>query len=144
MEKQCQNCYHFKPANEFFKKLSNNRHRYTFCKPCNYERAPLKKPTKKKKPPFTATHHALMKKYGISEKQYKLKFAIQWGLCYICKKPEEVKRNGVPLKLAVDHCHTTNQIRDLLCTKCNRAVGLIKENSETARQMFEYLKRWGK
>jgi DNA-binding sugar fermentation-stimulating protein len=31
-------------------------------------------------------------------------------------------------KLVIDHCHNTGKVRKLLCTNCNVAIGMFKEN----------------
>jgi hypothetical protein len=58
----------------------------------------------------------------------------QGGKCAICgEKPTE--------RLCVDHNHTTNAIRDLICTNCNHALGKAREDPTTLRKMAEYLER---
>ena len=46
--------------------------------------------------------------------------------------------------LAVDHCHKTGKIRQLLCSNCNPAIGFIKDSPELARKMADYLERHNK
>jgi len=60
----------------------------------------------------------------------------QNGVCKICKNPERSNRYR---RLCVDHCHTTNKIRGLLCSNCNRALGLFKDNYEVLQAAVEYL-----
>jgi hypothetical protein len=55
--------------------------------------------------------------YGITVEQYDVLSSQQNGVCAICGRPP-VKR-----RLAVDHNHTTGQIRGLLCIACNTLVG---------------------
>jgi Recombination endonuclease VII len=50
-------------------------------------------------------------------------------LCWICRQPESVPGRS----LAVDHDHETKQVRGLLCTSCNRALG--------PRQTIDWCKR---
>lgn len=54
----------------------------------------------------------------------------QGGLCAICfeKKP-----------LVVEHCHKTLKVRSLTCNGCNSALGFIKENIQTAKNIIKYI-----
>jgi hypothetical protein len=63
----------------------------------------------------------------------------QNGVCAICKKPETTMKLGRVLKLAVDHNHTTNKIRGLLCCKCNRALGLFDDSADLLHAAGNYL-----
>src|ERR1017187_3946049 len=53
----------------------------------------------------------------LSTKDYDVLLKLQNGVCFICHKPPKSRR------LAVDHCHFTNQIRGLLCYMCNYTLG---------------------
>ncbi|HET8686207.1 MAG TPA: endonuclease VII domain-containing protein [Methanosarcina sp.] len=72
----------------------------------------------------------LKKRFNITLDQYKEMLALQDNVCAICLQPEKRKdhRTGLIRELAVDHCHTTGKIRGLLCTDCNTALGLFKDN----------------
>src|SRR5271166_4849389 len=52
--------------------------------------------------------------YKITEERYQEMWAEQKGLCYLCELPELDGR-----RLSVDHDHSTDQIRKLLCRRCN-------------------------
>jgi hypothetical protein len=71
---------------------------------------------------------------GLAEYNKVLKF--QGGNCAICKTPVPT---GKP-RLSVDHCHTTGLLRGLLCWKCNRAIGVFRDNVELLIAAAEYLK----
>lgn len=65
---------------------------------------------------------------------YQALFVAQGGRCAICKrKPEEWRR------LAVDHDHETNEIRGLLCSRCNTALGLLGDTAALLRAAADYL-----
>lgn len=42
--------------------------------------------------------------------------------------------------LAVDHCHRTNKVRGLLCTKCNLGLGYFADTEELLQQAVTYLR----
>lgn len=71
-------------------------------------------------------------RYGISEKDFDVMLLKQKGSCAICGK----KTNQ---RLHIDHCHKTNRVRGLLCGSCNRALGLLKDNTEFLAQAIVYL-----
>lgn len=41
--------------------------------------------------------------------------------------------------LVVDHSHETGKVRGLLCHNCNRALGLLKDDSSLVSKAFHYL-----
>ena len=55
--------------------------------------------------------------------------------CVICGSSE---------KLVVDHCHTTNQIRGMLCNHCNRGLGHFRDNPELLEFARIYLLSYNK
>lgn len=82
----------------------------------------------------------LKKTFGIALEDYQRMFVAQNGVCGICEKPEKDIRNGKVRWLAVDHNHTTGQVRGLLCGGCNKAIGLMCESVETLTNAIAYLK----
>lgn len=56
----------------------------------------------------------------------------QEGKCAICGI---VPSDG----LVIDHNHNTNKVRELLCNRCNPAVGMIGEDPHIARKIIDYL-----
>jgi hypothetical protein len=75
-------------------------------------------------------------KYGISLEDYNILFDKQQGKCKCCNMHQQELKAA----LAVDHCHTTGIIRGLLCKQCNLALGNVKDNIQTLKNMIEYLK----
>ena len=70
-------------------------------------------------------------RYGIDIKDYEILFKKQNGKCAICGAKKD--------KLDIDHCHKTNKVRGLLCGSCNRALGLLKDNTDFLNSAIKYL-----
>ena len=70
------------------------------------------------------------RKFGLTDSQYNLMAMEQRGLCAICGLPEVVKQGDRLTKLGVDHNHSTNKIRGLLCNKCNVAMGMLNIDNQ--------------
>ena len=77
-------------------------------------------------------------KYGITRDDYRDAWYRQGGLCSICNQPERTVRNHL---LAIDHDHETGRFRSLLCSHCNRAIGMFGDDPERLRQAAEYIER---
>lgn len=84
----------------------------------------------------------LMDSFGMTLSEYDELLKKQHYVCAICKNPERVKeaRTGVVRRLAVDHCHKTNKVRGLLCSTCNIAIGLMKDDLNLILNIIAYLK----
>lgn len=78
--------------------------------------------------------------FGITLEDYNLMLENQNYVCSICKCPETSKhKNGKIKELAVDHCHSTGQIRGLLCDRCNHLLGLAKDSKILLTSAIKYL-----
>lgn len=62
-------------------------------------------------------------KYGLLEEEYYNLFSKQNNKCAICGK----EFNDVNIA-NVDHSHTTNEVRELLCRDCNFILGFAHDN----------------
>jgi len=80
----------------------------------------------------------MKKKYGVGMAYYEEKFAEQGGVCKLCSREAKDAYNPKN-RLCIDHCHETGIIRGLLCTDCNRALGLMRDNKEILFNAIEYL-----
>lgn len=75
------------------------------------------------------------RKYNITTSEYQQMLEEQQFSCKICGKSQG--DNGKAL--AIDHCHTSNKIRELLCSTCNKALGLFKDDPYILIKGAEYL-----
>jgi len=74
-------------------------------------------------------HHA----YGLTDIDYAEMFVGQNGVCAICGRPPKKKR------LFVDHDHDSGRVRGLLCWRCNTAIGLLHDDTDTIKSAINYL-----
>jgi hypothetical protein len=62
--------------------------------------------------------------------------------CKICNTEVEIAEGRGKFKnntAVVDHCHTTNKIRGILCSKCNTGLGDFRDQKELLFKAFTYL-----
>lgn len=86
--------------------------------------------------------NCLKRTFGIDIDEYEKMLSNQSGVCKICNNVETAKpsnSNKTEKCLSVDHCHKTGKIRGLLCSFCNAALGMAKENKEILARMILYL-----
>lgn len=79
----------------------------------------------------------LRDKYGLTIEQWDEIAKAQNYKCAICGTPKNTLKNN----LAVDHNHTTGEVRGLLCYACNRGIGLLKDSTEVLESAARYLGR---
>jgi hypothetical protein len=85
----------------------------------------------------TARDQYLRKTYNITSEQYESMLESQHGACWICGwKPHTNSR-----RLAVDHDHKLLVVRGLLCYRCNKGLGVFRDNSVSLQRASEYLQQ---
>lgn len=140
--KICNTCFINKPLEEYHLASSKKTTRRNKCKVCqakyiqeykakNYEK--LKeawRESSKKYHCAEKTRAKTLKKYGLTVDCFESLSKLQNNKCKICKLEK---------KLVVDHCHTTNKVRGLLCNQCNTALGLLKDSISNMYSAIDYL-----
>jgi hypothetical protein len=87
-------------------------------------------------------HYGLKRYYGLSVAEYAEMFRAQDGKCAICRQPELGKdRYGNVRPLAVDHCHSSGRVRELLCYACNSMLGQARDSKESLQAAIAYLEK---
>lgn len=117
--KTCTRCGETKPLTAFRRDSRRPDGRHSQCKSCRS---------------LTDKTQKLRKQYGLTLKEWQEMYLEQRGVCMVCGEAS-------PETLNVDHCHTTKQVRGLLCGPCNRAIGLFKDNPETIARAAIYVAR---
>lgn len=139
--KTCTTCKEIKPLEEFFNSKTYKDGKGYRCKSCdtlarNKYRAknlPSERLSKKRA--------QLKFKYNLSYDDYQQMIENQNNLCAICKLGA-VSSSYNNQVLVVDHDHTTDKVRGLLCHKCNQALGLFMDSTENLENAILYLKRY--
>ncbi len=114
----CRVCKTDKPETDYYHKDRKKQHLSTECKRCQL-------------------NHQREKTFGVSSAEYWVMYHTQDGRCGICRKRLRSDRYKA---FCVDHCHSTGKIRGLLCTNCNTAVGLLKDDPELMSQAARWVK----
>jgi hypothetical protein len=78
---------------------------------------------------------ATLRRFGLGVPDYARILLSQDGVCAICRRPP------TNYALHVDHDHRTNEIRGLLCHRCNRGLGYFA--ADCAAAIAAYLTKTG-
>ena len=114
--KICTTCKVEKNIDEFYfrgGKYSPNS-RKSKCKECD------KKRLAENYDPIKYQEQHLKRSYGITLNEYNQMLMKQNYCCRTCGTTEPGGKHG---KFMVDHCHSTNEVRGLLCKSCNIEIG---------------------
>lgn len=125
----CPGCYYVLPrtSDHFHSHLLDNKWKAT-CKRCRNEIA------KKSPEQMLAARCAW---YGVTVEWYHKQVELQKNLCATCQRPPD---NGRYRDFHIDHCHETGEVRGLLCSNCNVALGLVDDDEERLDRMMKYLR----
>ena len=141
MTKTCKRCATDKPLEDFHKRSASKDGLQTYCKACAIigvrkwqEANPEKFEANWRKHSYG--EEAVLKRkaarYGLTVGQLSEMMEISSGKCSICKKDKP---------LVVDHCHNSLKVRGLICSECNKGLGLFKDDVEALARAIEYLNK---
>jgi Recombination endonuclease VII len=77
-------------------------------------------------------------RYGLTLDDYHAMLEAQNDRCAICGR-----ESSCVGPLVVDHDHSANRVRELLCQRCNRGLGQFLEVPDFIRNAVEYIERHG-
>jgi hypothetical protein len=126
----CNKCSVEKPISEYYK--GHKR-----CKSCYSETYRDKRPSYSEKKDYMLKY-TYGKDFGLE--QYENILQEQNEVCAICLNPNTNGRKDSN-SLYVDHNHSTGKVRGLLCSNCNRMLGLVGDNISTLQSAVLYLKK---
>jgi len=124
--KKCKRCNLEQSLDQFSKDKRRVDGLQNWCKTCHKESY---------KPKYR--DQKLQKRYGISMREYDLMLLEQNNSCYICLAKEPGRKNMT--HFAVDHSHKSGKVRSLLCDRCNKALGFLKEDTSLLHKFEDYL-----
>jgi hypothetical protein len=83
----------------------------------------------------------LRRVFGITTEKYRSLYEKQNGECAICHTPfVGIKEEPKHARPHVDHDHSTNWVRGVLCGLCNSGIGFLGDNIASLQAAIEYLK----
>jgi hypothetical protein len=130
-ERCCTKCRNILPVADFVK---DGEQRTARCKTC--QRA-----FRKTRAGFwIKLRHRLRKQFGITVDDYMTLWNLQGGRCAVCFERLELHDKDTHL----DHCHSSGQIRGLLCRRCNHAAGFANDSPSTLRRLAAYLEQFSR
>lgn len=145
--KHCRKCASDKPRSEFHKDSNAKSGLTSYCKECNTAKA---RQWTKDNPDRVLAHsrkrategkfrsYNLARKYGMTDQMYAEMLQTQGGGCAICGTDDPGRGNK---HFHVDHDHTSNLVRGLLCNNCNRGIGLLQDSVEVLERAAKYVRR---
>lgn len=137
-EKVCTKCQQTKAFNDFYKDARRKNGYTSWCRDCwrSYEHSRREKLGVRGR-----KDRKLKYLYGMTINEYTELLKKQNSLCAVCENKETVinHKSEKLQKLSVDHDHVTGKVRGLLCTACNKALGLLNDNPEVLKKAYDYL-----
>lgn len=129
--KVCIKCSKELPEDCFCKDAPRADGRCPYCKSC----VKARRTYGKKEREYRRTQYRL-KTYGIDSKSWDDLFESQGRKCAVCKSDNPGKNDW-----HTDHDHDTEKIRGILCSNCNTALGLLKDDIIRLKAAIEYLSK---
>ncbi len=140
--KWCGTCKKIKSVDQFYKNKNADCGLQGFCKTCARKKCHDYRTKNRDKDRQYSMNHKLRHIYKITPVEYFNLLEQQNHKCAICDQPENrLSKSKSLLPLSVDHDHKNGNVRGLLCTQCNQALGLLKEDPNLFRHAIEYLEK---
>ena len=131
-ERKCASCSEWKNIESFY---TRNGRITGKCRGCHVAAAKARPTSQRLK-----SRAKQLARYNLSPEQYARMMARQNGQCAICQIVMTSGNSGGTMA-CVDHNHQTGSVRDILCSKCNSALGHLRDDPALARAAEAYLIR---
>jgi hypothetical protein len=132
-ERLCKKCDNTKPLTDFYKTgRKNGDERAYECKECAKARIKASRDAN----PDAARDRHLRRTYGITLAEFNRMLLAQGSKCACCGTD---RPGGKHNQWCVDHNHTTNAVRQLLCKDCNIVLGIVEDSPEHLQRLIDYI-----
>ena len=128
--KLCNTCKEIKQLDAFNVESDGKYGVRAYCKECQHKKS--RDYYTSKTGSVVVLNQRIKTRYGITLSDYRAMVEKQGSACAICK--------SIPNKLFIDHNHSTNENRGLLCSQCNTLLGMSKDSISILESAIEYLK----
>lgn len=169
--KRCSKCETVLPVSHFAKHSKRADGLQNYCKPCNAEAekkrrqdpaklARLRERDRERRTDpkrveymrawketnegrladYERRMYKLRNKFGITPEEVQAKLDEQNGQCAICLIDIELfkGKDGA----ALDHDHFNNEVRGLLCSRCNVGIGMLQDSPALMKRAADYIDFW--
>lgn len=109
-------------------------HRRHHCQECISKKKSIRKRTPEQN--LKQKDKALKKNYNITIEQFNDMLKAQDEKCVTCSV--DISRKG---HSNVDHCHSTQKVRGILCPNCNKALGMVGDSIAILQSLVAYLQK---
>lgn len=131
--KKCKACGLDKPHTEFHQQAATRDGLQVYCKTCSNEKSKQWRRNNPRDRTDSNRKFWYKNAYGITFEQKVEMIAAQDG-CAICHRALDSEKGS-----HVDHDHATGALREILCGRCNMALGLFGEDTAVLRSAIAYL-----
>lgn len=80
----------------------------------------------------------LKRHYGMTPEEWDQLFVKQGSCCVVCRSSSPGRKTG---HWSTDHNHKTGEVRGILCSACNAALGHAKDDPNRLRMLAAYLEK---
>lgn len=137
---------HYKENKEYYKEQSkknrpkkNNARNIRYAEDAEFRLATIKKSKEyRQRNPNKKKEHELRTKYNMTFEDFEKLKKDQSNSCAICGFKNDGNKAFFPF---IDHCHSTNKVRGLLCSKCNFGIGHFNDDIDLLKKAIRYLEK---
>lgn len=148
--KICSKCKQSKLLSEFWRDNARPDGHKSQCKKCSYAYHRLPE-ARRKRQKYSRAHYAKHKNlrrcrdnahaHGMTVEEYDSFFAKRNYKCEVCGMTQQESYKLLNRTLDIDHCHESGENKGLLCSHCNVASGMLKDDLDLAFRLWRYLEQ---